>query len=167
VNKVAIWILTSGILLAQQPSSQPGDAARGKAIFEGTGDCLSCHRVKVTGSRSGPELTAIGSKRRATPAYLERKLLDPDANVAAANRGIRVTLKKDGTVVTGRLLSRDIFTLQLIDSQGNLRLFMRSELSHVTMVSKGLMPSYKDRLSPQEVADVVSYLRSLKSLGRQ
>jgi putative heme-binding domain-containing protein len=161
VNKIAIWILTGSSLLWQQ-TSQPGDAARGKAIFEGKGDCLNCHRVKVTGSRSGPELTAIGSERRATRAYLERKLLDPDANVAAANRGVRVTLKKDGTVVTGRLLSRDIFTVQLVDSQGNLRLFMKSELSEVTMVTKGLMPSYKGKLSSEEVADVVSYLASLK-----
>jgi len=150
------------MLFAQQPSLQPGDAARGKVIFEGKGDCLSCHRVKVTGSRSGPELTRIGGERRATPAYLERKLLDPDADVAAANRGVRVTLKKDGTVVTGRLVNRDIFTVELIDSQGNLKLFPKSELSDVTIVTKGLMPSFKDKLSPQEVADVVRYLASLK-----
>jgi putative heme-binding domain-containing protein len=156
VNKFAIWILTSGALLAQ------GDAASGKAIFEGKGDCLSCHRVKVTGSRSGPDLTMIGRERRATRTYLERALLDPDADVAAANRGVRVTLKKDGTVVTGRLLNRDMFTVELVDGQGNTKLFPKSELSDVTIVTKGLMPSYKGRLSSEEVADVVSYLSSLK-----
>jgi putative heme-binding domain-containing protein len=154
VNKFAIWILTAGTLLAQ------ADAAKGKLIFEGKGDCLSCHRVKLTGSRSGPELTGIGSHR--TRAYLERALLDPDADVAAANRGVRVTLKKDGTVVTGRLLNRDMFTVELVDSQGNTKLFPKSELSDVTIVTKGLMPSYKGKLSSEEVADVVSYLRSLK-----
>jgi mono/diheme cytochrome c family protein len=40
--------------------------------------------------------------------------------------------------------------------------FLKSELTHVTMVTKGLMPSYKGKLSSQEIADVVSYLRSLK-----
>jgi len=154
VNKFAIWILTAGTLLAQ------GDAAKGKLIFEGKGDCLSCHRVKLTGSRSGPELTGIGGHR--TRAYLERALLDPDADVAAANRVVRVTLKKDGTVVTGRLLNRDMFTVELVDSQGNTKLFPKSELSDVTIVTKGLMPSYKGKLSSEEVADVVSYLRSLK-----
>jgi putative heme-binding domain-containing protein len=156
VNKFAICILMAGTLLAQ------GDPARGKAIFEGKGDCLSCHRVKVTGSRSGPELTMIGRERRATRAYLERALLDPDADVAAANRGVRVTLKKDGTVVTGRLLNRDMFTVELVDSQGTTKLFPKSELSNVTIVTKGLMPSYKGKLSSEEVADVVSYLSSLK-----
>jgi putative heme-binding domain-containing protein len=161
VRKLAVWILTAGALFSQE-TSQPGDAARGKAIFEGKGDCLSCHRIKVTGSRSGPELTMIGRERRATRAYLERALLDPDADVTRANRGVRVTLKKDGTVVTGRLITRDMFTVQLVDNQGNLKSFLKSELSDVTIVTKGLMPSYKGRLSSEEIADVVSYLRSLK-----
>jgi mono/diheme cytochrome c family protein len=73
-----------------------------------------------------------------------------------------VTLKKDGTVVTGRLITRDMFTVQLVDNQGNLKSFLKSELSDVTIVTKGLMPSYKGRLSSEEIADVVSYLRSLK-----
>ena len=147
------------MLFAQPPE---GDAARGKAIFEGKGDCVSCHRVKLTGSRSGPELTTIGKERRATPKYLERALLDPDADVTRANRGVRVTLKKGGTVVTGRLLARDMFTVELMDSQGNLKSFLKSELSETTIVTKGLMPSYKGKLSSGDVADVVSYLRSLK-----
>jgi putative heme-binding domain-containing protein len=156
VNKFAIWILTGSTLLAQ------GDVARGKAIFDGKGDCLSCHRVKVTGSRAGPDLTMIGRERRATSAYLERALVDPDADVATANRGVRVTLKKDGTVVTGRLLNRDQFTVELVDGQGNTKLFPKSELSDVTIVTKGLMPSYKGKLTSEEVADVVSYLTSLR-----
>jgi len=152
-----------GMLFAQAPE---GDAASGKAIFEGKGDCVSCHRVKLTGSRSGPDLTTIGRERRATPAYLERALLDPDADVARANRGVRVTLKKGGTVVTGRLLTRDMFTVELMDSQGTIKSFLKSELSSVMIVTKGLMPSYKASLRPREIADVVSYLRSLKGPGK-
>ena len=162
MNKFAVWILTGGALFAQS-----GDAAKGKIIFEGKGECLSCHRVKATGSRSGPELTGIGSLRRATPKYLERALLDPDADVAAENRGVRVMLKKGGTVVTGRLLTRDFFTVQLVDGNGQVKSFLKSELSEVTMVTKGLMPSYKGKLSSQEIADIVSYLRSLKGYTGQ
>lgn len=160
MTKLAVWILTSGALLAQ-----PGDAGRGKFIFEGKGACLSCHRVMATGSRSGPELTGIGSLRRATRGYLERALLDPDADVASENRGVRLTLKKDGTAVTGRLIHRDMFTLELVDGQGNTKLFPKSELSDVTIITKGLMPSYKGKLTPQEVEEVVSYLISLKGFG--
>ena len=35
-----------------------GDAARGKALFEGKGGCVSCHRVNGVGSRVGPDLTS-------------------------------------------------------------------------------------------------------------
>jgi hypothetical protein len=77
-----------------------------------------------------------------------------------------VTLKKGGTVVAGRLINRDLFTVELMDSQGTLKLFPKSELSNVTIVTKGLMPSYKGKLSSDEIADVVSYLSSLKGPGR-
>src|SRR6267378_6558849 len=42
-----------------------GDAAHGKQIFEGEGQCLSCHRVGENGSRVGPDLTSIGAPRPA------------------------------------------------------------------------------------------------------
>jgi len=160
VNKLPVWILTSGALFAQA-----GDATNGKIILEGKGACISCHSVMATGSRSGPELTGIGGLRRATPEYLERALIDPDADVAKENRGVRLTLKKGGGVVTGRLISQDLFTLQLVDRQGSLKSFSKSELGETTYITKGLMPSYKGRLSAQEIADVVSYLRSLKAFG--
>jgi mono/diheme cytochrome c family protein len=34
-----------------------GDAARGKTIFDGKGDCATCHRVNGVGSRVGPDLS--------------------------------------------------------------------------------------------------------------
>src|SRR5215216_5235277 len=53
-----------------------GDAARGKALFDGKGGCTSCHRVAGVGSRVGPDLTTVGALRGA--AELERSLVDPD-----------------------------------------------------------------------------------------
>jgi mono/diheme cytochrome c family protein len=45
-------------------SAVTGDAARGKAIFEGKGACTSCHRVSGVGARTGPDLTDVGRLRR-------------------------------------------------------------------------------------------------------
>ena len=42
-----------------------GDAARGRAIFDGKGGCTACHRVGVAGSRVAPNLSEIGSARSA------------------------------------------------------------------------------------------------------
>jgi putative heme-binding domain-containing protein len=180
------------LLLAQSPA---GDPARGKAIYEGKGDCQSCHRINGAGGRLGPDLSEIGvprgggrggggggggaapvaGKQAAPPApvpppvlnltALETSITDPDADVALNNRLVRV-VTKDGKSVTGKLLNHDNFTVQFIDPQGKLRSYMKADLRESTVLTKGLMPSYKDRLSSQEVADVVAYLSTLKGAGK-
>ena len=136
-----------------------GDAARGKTIFEGKGDCTTCHRAAGVGSRSGPDLTDIGALRRAVE--LEKSLLDPGAVVLPQNRFVKV-VTKDGAAVTGRLMNQDTFTLQLIDSQDRLRSYRIADLRQHSVLTTSSMPSYKDRLSSQDLADVVAYLVSLK-----
>jgi putative heme-binding domain-containing protein len=138
-----------------------GDPARGKAIFDGKGGCLNCHRVGTTGSRVGPDLSDIGVLRRT--AELQQSLLDPDAEVLAANRYYRV-VTKDGQTVTGRLLNEDTFSVQLIDTKENLRSFKVADLREHGFVAKSPMPSYKDKLTPEEISDLVGYLTSLKGL---
>lgn len=140
-------------------SALAGDPARGKELFENKGECLSCHRVKALGSRLGPNLTDIGVNRRTVE--LERSLVDPNAQAAPQNRRVRV-VTKDGSTVTGRLLNIDTFSIQLLDANENLRSFSRSDLRESAVLDKSTMPSYKDKLSPQELADVVSYLASLR-----
>jgi putative heme-binding domain-containing protein len=145
-----------GILLfAQTPT---GDPARGKAIYDGKGD-IGVPRRAGRG----------GAGKQATPApeptvnleALETSIVDPDADVAMSNRLVRI-VTRDGKTVTGRLLNHDNFTVQFLDPQGKLHSYMKADLKESTILTKGLMPSYKDRLSPQEVADVVAYLATLK-----
>ena len=138
-----------------------GDPLRGKTAFERTGvanACTSCHRVGASGSRVGPDLTDVGSRRSA--AELERALVDPGVEIAPGNRTYRVVLK-DGTVVTGRLLGHDTFSVQLLDTKEQLRSFAKGDLRELGFVASP-MPSYRTRLTPQEIADVVSYLSSLR-----
>ena len=136
-----------------------GDAARGKTVFDSKGGCASCHRVGGTGSRVGPELTNIGAVRGAVE--LERALVDPAADVQPTNRFYRVVLK-DGTTVSGRLLGHDTFTVQMLDTKEQLRSFMKAELREHGFTPSP-MPSFRGKLTPQELADVVSYLASLKA----
>ena len=56
----------------------------------------------------------------------------------------------------------DTFTVQLLDSKEQLRSFVKSDLRDHGFVEKSTMPSYKATLTPGEIADVVSYLVSLK-----
>ena len=147
-----------------QTASAPGDKANGKAIFDGKGNCQSCHRVAATGSRLGPDLTDIGANRRAVE--IERSLLVPDAEILPQNRFIHV-VGKDGTTITGRLLNQDAFTVQLMDPKERLVSLQKSNLKEFSFVEKSPMPSYQGKLTPTEVSDVVSYLVSLKGIEKQ
>jgi putative heme-binding domain-containing protein len=135
-----------------------GDATRGKALYDGKGGCAKCHRVSGVGSRIGPDLTRIGQLRRSIE--LERSLVDPAAEVLPAGRFYRV-VTKEGATATGRLLNIDTFTVQMMDTNEQLRSFTKTNLKEFGFIPSP-MPSYKSTFSPQERADVVSYLVSLK-----
>ncbi len=136
-----------------------GDRARGKVIVEGKGQCLSCHSVAGVGSRVAPALTEIGSMRRAVE--LQRSLLEPSAEIRTDNRFARA-VSTDGTVTSGRLMNQDTFTVQLLDMKERLVLLDRAGLREFTILKESPMPSYKERLTPSELADVVGYLAGLR-----
>jgi putative heme-binding domain-containing protein len=163
--KIIVAYLRSMAATAAAIASLPaGDTTRGKAIFETKGNCGSCHRVGDKGSRVGPDLTQIGALRRSVE--LHRSLLEPDAEVIPANRSIRV-VTRDGTTLTGRLLNQDSFTIQLLDAKDEkLKSLSKSNVREFTFVDKSQMPSYKDKFTNQELADLVSYLGSLKGDGQ-
>jgi len=74
---------------------------------------------------------------------------------------------REGTTLTGRLLNQDSFTLQLLDAKDEkLKSLSKSNLREFTFVDKSQMPSYKDKFSTQELADLISYLGSLKGEGQ-
>jgi len=146
--------------MAASPSSvaSNGDADRGRTLFEGKGGCTDCHRVNGRGSRQGPDLSRIGLLRQAV--NLEQSLLDPAAEVQANNRTYSVTLG-NGEEVTGRLLNHDTYSVQILDSDERLRSFAKADLRKHGFAESS-MPSYRDELSSQEIADVVSFLVSLR-----
>jgi putative heme-binding domain-containing protein len=140
-------------------SMRPGDAARGRSVFEGRGACLSCHRVKDQGSRKAPDLSDIGATRSA--GSLERSLVDPNSQMIPINRPVHV-VTRGGKAIEGRRLNEDTYTVQLADSEGRLVSLVKSDLKEFTIATKSPMPSYKGELTEAELADLVAYLLSLK-----
>jgi putative heme-binding domain-containing protein len=136
-----------------------GDRARGRTVFEGKGGCTSCHRVNATGSRVAPDLSDIGAAR--SPAVLHLSLLDATAAMLPINRTVRV-VTRDGKVIRGRRLNEDTYSVQLMDEQERLLSLSKSDLREYEIVKTSAMPSYKDKLTTDEIADVVAYLLSLR-----
>ena len=148
--------------LGADPNAPPvklGNAARGRAIFEGNGKCLDCHRVGAAGSRSGPDLTDVGAAR--TPAAILRSLIDPTGGMRPINRPVRA-VTRDGAVITGRRLNEDTYTVQIVTPEGRLVSLVKGDLREWSVTQASPMPSYKDALSAEDLADLLGYLTSLK-----
>jgi putative heme-binding domain-containing protein len=138
-----------------------GNEAVGAAIVAGKGACQTCHRVRDQGSRLGPDLTDIGAVR--SPEQLQTSLLDPDAEILPENRFYRV-VTRDGATITGRLLNLDTFQVLMMGPKEELRSFYKSELREHGFIKGSTMPSYRNTLSRQELADVITYLSTLKGV---
>ena len=134
-----------------------GDAERGRSVFEGKGACLNCHRVANKGSYRGPDLTETGAAHSA--AYFEDTLTNPEATAQPGNRTIRATLK-NGDVVTGRRLNEDTWSVQIMSSEEKLVSLWKPDLRDYTIL-KTPMPSYREKLTPGERADLIAYLVSI------
>ena len=136
-----------------------GDVTRGRTVFGGKGGCTGCHRVGATGSIVGPNLSDVGAIRSA--GSLQRSLVDPGSQMMPINRPVRL-VRKDGTIVNGRRLNEDTYSVQIVDEAGNLKSFAKADLKEYTVSTSSSMPSYRNTLSSDELADVLAYLLSLK-----
>ena len=83
-----------------------GDAARGRVLFAGKGDCASCHRVGADRVARGAEPER--HRRRAQPRLAAALAPRPDQPDDADQPPVRV-VTKDGTVINGRRLNEDTY----------------------------------------------------------
>lgn len=144
----------------EAPGASKADIAKGKALFESNG-CMNCHRVRGHGSRVGPDLSDIGARRDRDD--IERSIVDPNAEIRPENRYVRV-VTRDGATITGRILNEDSFSLQLIDTKERLLSLQKSDLNQYEFLKDSPMPSYRDKLTDDQLSDLVGYLYSLKGL---
>jgi len=138
-----------------------GNLAAGRAVFEGKGACTKCHRVGRLGSHVAPNLTDIGSVRSA--GSIQRSLLEPTSQMMPINRPVRL-VTKDGTVINGRRLNEDTYSIQVMDDRERLHSVRKDDVREFTIVTTSPMPSYKDTLTSEELSDLLGYLLSLKGL---
>jgi putative heme-binding domain-containing protein len=140
-------------------SVRVGEPSRGRVIFEGKGACGTCHRVAGRGPRAAPDLSDIGISR--APAALERSLRDPSSAMLPINRPVRI-VTKDGRTIRGRRLNEDTYTVQILDEEERLLSIAKRDVRTMNVDTKSTMPAYADRLTKDEIADVVAYLLTLR-----
>jgi putative heme-binding domain-containing protein len=146
-----------------QPPLSTGQIAKATELINAN-ECLSCHRLDDMGSYVGPSLTGIGASRSAD--QIRASLVTPNKESAPENRSVRL-VTGDGKTVTGRLLNQDESSVQVIDSSsGQLKSFEKADLHDLTIVTTNPMPSYANRMTAQEITDIVHYLSSLKDKAK-
>ena len=149
-------LVVAGLLCAGGLAA--GDAQAGRAVFEKQG-CLACHVAGNQGGALGPDLTDIAVLR--SPESLRLALTDPDAEIPTGYATITVVTRKSDEI-RGIRLNEDDYSLQIRDTGGNPRSFLKSDLQDVRRDMHSLMPSYATRLSQTEIDDLVAYLVSLR-----
>jgi putative membrane-bound dehydrogenase-like protein len=141
------------VVAKYQRALQPGDAARGKAVFQK--NCAACHKVRDIGTQVGPDIAARQDKSN---EGLLREILDP--NRALDQRYADYTaVTTDGVVKNGVLTEDAGGAIKLRTQEGQETRLLRSELECLTSSGKSLMPEgFENQITPAEMSDLVSFL---------
>jgi cytochrome c oxidase cbb3-type subunit 3 len=131
---------------------QTGNAAAGKAYFNGAGGCARCHK---------PDGDLAGVATRLQPLALLRRMLFPTRGERPNPATATVTLQS-GDSVTGRLAYRDEFTVALTDTSGWYRSW---PIDRVTVRIDDPLDAHRAQLATytdKDMHDVLAYLQTLR-----
>ena len=139
---------------------QIGDAQRGKQLFETTGTCAKCHKVRGEGKEVGPDLSEIGSKLSRDAMYVS--ILDPNAGISF-NYETYLAALDDGSQVSGIVISQTDEEVQLRSAEAIVRKLPRHQIVALKKQTISLMPAdLQKQLRAQDLVDIVEYLTTLK-----
>jgi cytochrome c oxidase cbb3-type subunit III len=152
------------------PATPIGDAAHGKDLFYGDGNCALCHMVEGKGGRFGPDLSGVGGSR--TKDAIIDSVRNPSRRLAW---GLTEATKEfpqeyesvtvvtaDGKTIKGVTLNEDSFTVQIMDAGEHIHLLEKDKLRSFHKSRESAMPKYdRDVLSDQDLDDIVAFLVSV------
>jgi putative membrane-bound dehydrogenase-like protein len=135
------------------------DVRAGRAVF--TRMCGACHSLFGEGAKIGPELTGA---QRANLDYVLENLIDPGALVGR-NYQMTIATLDDGRVLSGVIDTETDATVALKTTSGSMTI-ARSDIADLTTSPVSMMPEGQlDKLSFDELRDLVAYLRSPRQVS--
>jgi putative heme-binding domain-containing protein len=144
-----------------QASLHDGERNRGQRIFSSAkAGCYNCHQIGYVGGKVGPDLSKIGAIR--TEHDLLESIVYPSASFVRSYEPM-IIAGKDGEQYAGVLRNESADTYLLISGPGAEKRFSRDEIAEIRPGDVSVMPEgLEQQLSPQELADLMVYLKSLK-----
>jgi cytochrome c oxidase cbb3-type subunit III len=170
-----VWTIMAYLrsLAPSKSETASGDRAAGEKIFWQAAGCSTCHMVRGHGGVLGPDLSRVGEARSAS--YLVESIRQPSKELTSGtldpnnHYGIPLeydtvtVIAADGKKITGIVKNEDTYSIQLMDTNQQLRFFLKKDLQQVTHERKSLMPAYaEDVIKPSQLRDLVAYLESLR-----
>ena len=135
----------------------PGDAERGRAVYERQG-CSSCHIIQGKGGSLGPVLSEVGLRRGAR--HLRESILNPGADLPA-NTAFIEAISANGDETRGLLVNEDVFSLQVRDASNRFHSLDKRQLRELRRPEdQSLMLAYD--IEAAGLDDLVSYLAGLR-----
>ena len=143
-----------------------GNPERGERVFYNgqAGGCFRCHQVQGRGSEVGPDLSRIGDTL-ALDKLLE-SVIEPSRNIAPRFQSWKIVLK-DGRLITGMQVGEDREGNQFyVDSTGAQHSVSPAEIEVKQADTVSIMPqNLLENLTSQELADLITYLSTLKGIN--
>jgi putative heme-binding domain-containing protein len=135
-----------------------GNAQRGSELFVRL-SCVSCHTTADGQSLKGPHLVDIG-KRYSADELLE-SILRPGAKMTQGYETYNFAMA-DGRVFSGFIVSEGAKLVQIREASGATHELDKTEVEERQRQDTSAMPDgIAASLTPEELADFVSYLQSL------
>jgi putative heme-binding domain-containing protein len=157
---VAIDLDRASVLEKYQGAlDQPGEAERGRAIFEK--NCVTCHRVGNLGVNVGPD---ISDTRDKLPPYLLMNILDPNRAVDGNYFGYTLVTEQ-GKSYTGLIKSETATSLTIRMPEGKEVTVLRTEVEALKTGGQSLMPvGFEKTITVEQMSDLISYLKNWRYL---
>lgn len=150
-----------------------GDSVNGANLFFGTQGCATCHMVKGRGGVLGPDLSRVGASR--STAYLVDSIREPSKDLSVGvldpndHYGLPMVydtvtiITREGARISGIVKNEDTFSIQMMDMNQNIRMFLKSDLHQVFHEPRSMMPPYsKSMLGESDLRDLIAYLETLR-----
>jgi putative membrane-bound dehydrogenase-like protein len=141
---------------------ESADSSRGEVLFRHAGGagCFKCHSLDASQNAFGPNLSGVGL--RVSHRHLVQSIIEPSA-VITEGFTMQTVLTDAGKTYSGVLLEESGLSVSLGMGTGERVDIPKSQIEERSSSGVSAMPSMADSLSPQQVADIATFLAMQKT----
>ncbi len=144
----------------------PGDAQHGYKLFRLPSGpmCIRCHTVFGEGAQVGPDLSDVAAKYGRDEIL--QSILTPSQRIAEGYNSIAFELT-NGLVTFGQIKRETADTIEIYDTNGELKKLEKSDVESRTVSKTSVMPDGLAALmSKEDFADLFAYVLTLRGAGK-